>query len=286
MNFPITATADLSALANLDQLLADNAEKGIRAELARTVKDFGGMLIFEWTKGATIALKNPGKYMQMIDDGKIYPFEDDPLHFVIINDHPAAVYFEQGYDPFDMRKMLAAHGKTAKDGTRYMRIPFGHSQGEMVRAGISEDELKEMTATERRHVPMSAGDYVFWKQKTFAGDRLTDLGDVGKRRKYFSFQTGDLARREGIYGRKTVDYTWKSSKFEGAQKFVDNAGTTKGFMTFRTISEKSDPDAWIHPGLRAMHIAGHAVETIAPLFINAVAETVEKAFRQAGFPTS
>lgn len=123
---------------------------------------------------------------------------------------------------------------------------------------------------------------------------MQDVGDVGKRRKYFFGVDPILAReRAGTRGVETfykggkahasgVSYEWKSSPFENLTRFEDKDGKTKEYMTFRTISDKSDPDAWIHPGIRAMNIAGNAVQAVRPQFDKAIAEVIEKAFRGIG----
>ena len=38
----------------------------------------------------------------------------------------------------------------------------------------------------------------------------------------------------------------------------------------------------MHPGIRAMHIAGSAAETVRPQFERACAELVQRAFREIG----
>ena len=274
MQFEVSFEIDLSVLANLSRLM-----ESIRPGLAAIVRDTGSLTVAQWTREASLALKNPSTYIQKIEDGLEYPFDGDPLHLVIVNRHAAAAFFEEGYDAFDMKKMLStsAKVKTGKDGKRYLHIPFQHSEQSLQKAGIDPKEYRTLAASK-----MIAGA----SSKTKWGERLTDMGNLGKQRKFFSVSTGKLARFDNKgtdTGSKlgTVDYTWKASPFENVSRFEDRGGQTSHYSSFRTISENSDPAAWIHPGLRAMRIAETTAKVIRPQFERAVAETVRKTIQAA-----
>jgi len=49
-------------------------------------------------------------------------------------------------------------------------------------------------------------------------------------------------------------YTWKTSPFENIKKTAGPGGRG-AYMTFRRVSEKSDPNSWIHPGFRTLNLA-------------------------------
>ena len=133
MNFGITANIDLSAFQALEEIAGR-----LESRLAKTVETSGNQLVAEWSKEARIALKNPSGYVLKIAEGTHYPFNNNPLHFVIENDHPAVVFLEEGTVAFDMKRMLytSAHVKIGKGGKRYMSIPFGHSVDSLKSAGI------------------------------------------------------------------------------------------------------------------------------------------------------
>lgn len=295
MQFEISYDIDLSVLDNIHQALTKESLEQEDSPLALTVKALGNQLMAAWDDESVIALKNPGGYRQAIQEGVVYPFEASYLHFVIVNKfankkgEPIASLFEDGYAAFDMRRMLATHGKTAEDGHKYLRIPFGHPEERLKRAGLDPEEYKNLKGSIRLPRGERAGNPQYkW------GERLTDVGEVGKRRKYFTILEAPRSRfpfktnapAMGFSGSRfpsatTIDYTWKTSPFENLSRFVGTQGNTSGYMTFRTISEKSDPASWIHPGLRAMHIAGNAVEAIRPEFLSAVSAVAKRLIEEA-----
>ena len=144
MELSITANIDLSVFQKLEEL-----QGKMTSRLARVVQEVGDQFIAEWSKEAGIALKNPSGYQHRVQEGKIYPFDGDDLHFVIINNHPAVIYLEEGTAAFDMKRMLdtSAKVKIGKNGKRYIRIKFDHSVDSMKKAGIDPRELAEMSTT-------------------------------------------------------------------------------------------------------------------------------------------
>ena len=70
-------------MENLGKLLSPDQGGELYDSLQEIVEASGNQLIAEWHKEGTIALKNPGGYIQAIDDGLQYPYESNPLHLVI-----------------------------------------------------------------------------------------------------------------------------------------------------------------------------------------------------------
>ena len=71
---------------------------------------------------------------------------------------------------------------------------------------------------------------------------------------------------------------------------VDFQGKTQGMQTFRTISDKSDPNSWINPGIHASHIAEKSVEAVRPQFdaeisnvLQPIFDNFEQSMKNAGF---
>lgn len=251
---------DIDSLVSITDLIERNLEV--------VVQDTGNLLVAEWHKEATVALKHAGGYTQGIDEGIAYPFESDPLHFVVIHTQDIAVYLEEGTVSRDMKAILANHGTPNKtDGKRYIRIPFEHARASLIKAGVDESEINDVVA----------------RAKAGERPRLTDMGGVGVRRKYFIGNPGlrRLTMEQGIgRGGRPLHYQWKSSPFEGAMPMI-KSGQAVGFKTFRTMSEKSDPNSWIHPGIRAMHIAENAANTVEPIFERACDEAIDRAIEEA-----
>lgn len=278
--FEIKFEIDLAPLVNIGQLLSPEREGQLVQAIQGAVRDTGDALVGNWTREAMNALKTYGGYTQAITEGTEYPFEDDPLHFVVTNRHKAVRFLEDGIQAFDMKKMLqtSAKVKTSKDGKRYMSIPFEHSRESLIKAGIDPEEFGNLAGSERTaRLNVSEPNAYRW------GERLQDMGNLGKRRKYFianpSLRALAAGRKWGSRG--LVSYEWKSSPFENVYRFKDTQGKTSGYVSFRTISENSDENAWIHPGIRAMHIAEKAVADVKPMFQSRCSEAVKSAIREA-----
>jgi hypothetical protein len=255
-------------------------DKGNSGALSTLMRDMGDLVIAEWHQQATLALKNPSGYIQQIDTAPQYP-DENPLHVRIENHHKAAVFLEFGTEPFDLKIMLETSSKVkvSKEGKKYIRIPFGHSKASLVSYGLG-NQAAELTAS-RKQIP-SVGD----PRRTAWGDRLK-AGGIGMRSKTFTV-TGDLAKggKNALNttgaGTRKIQYTWKSSPFENLVRMEDKFGQTSGFSTFRTISEKSDSDSWIHSGIKASHIAERTTEIVRPVLIQGLGEALQKAFNSIG----
>jgi hypothetical protein len=236
------------------------------------MQDMGGLIISEWHKQATLALKHPAGYVRQIDSNPQYPDADNPLHIRIECHHEAAFFLEVGTGAFDIKKMLGTSDKVkiSKEGKRYIRIPFEHSKMSLVEYGIGT-EAAGLMAT-RRQVPTVQNP-----RSTVWGKRLK-AGEIGRRSKIFPV-TGALARGAG---ERVIRYTWKASPFENLVRMEDKFGQTRGYSTFRTISEISDPDSWLHPGIQASHIAEKTTEIIRPVLIQSLGDALQRAFNAVG----
>ena len=193
---------------------------------------------------------------------------------------------------FDMKRMLdtSSHVKVSKDGKRYIRIPFEGKVKDYIAGGIDKDEIRAMAGS--NFVTIKYGE----REKrliTRYGDRLTDLGNTGVKRKYFTVLNATSSKFPNktnspnmgnpfteYRAATTVNYTWKSSPYENAVKMVDFQGKTVGMKTFRTISDNSDPNSWIHPGIHASHIAEKAVEAVRPQLTAEMAKVLEPLYNQ------
>ena len=267
LSFEISYDIDFGPILKL----AERISESLRDELARIVEAGGQQLEAAWIEEAGALLKNPTGYIRHIQEGIEYPFEQDPLHFAIINDHPAARLLEEGVKPYDLKKILETSSKVriSKDGNRYLVIPFTQSMASVKAAGIDPKKVRALEPSTFRRGQFPRGSLAHQANpggqphRYTWGESLNDMGDVGKRRKYFTpFQTRSGNRED------TVDYTWKTSPFERMYRF----GLTSGnqLTTFRTMSDKSDPNSWQHPGIRGMKIAEIAVKRVGPGIISEV----------------
>jgi hypothetical protein len=274
---------DLSVLSFLEK-----GNEQFQDQLQIVVRHFSEVALKTWHNEANLSLKNPTKYIAGLDNTPQYPFDGNPFHARIENQEDFAFYIEYGTKPYDMKKMLLTSSKVkqGKNG-KYLIIPFTHSKESLNAAGLGKEV--ESLAPSRRQVPTAIDP-----RKYKWGEHTSDMGNYGRERKIFSVNYDKFAQeRQGQKGVMTyyragsafasgVNYNWKASKFEGIVRMVDNQGKTSEYISFRVMSENSPADSWIHPGIRASHIAENTANIIKPQFQEAIAKVIKDSFGRTG----
>jgi hypothetical protein len=266
-------------------------EEEIKKAVPEIISNVTTLLEIQWKQEATNSLKSVERYNNSFSQKQVSPF-----HIILENNHPAVLILERGSSPYDLKRMLdtSSHVKVSKDGKRYIRIPFEGKVKDYIAGGVDKDEIRAMAGSRFVTIKTDRERRIITKY----GDRLTDMGNVGVKRKYFTVlnATGEKfpnkTNRPGMgnpfteyKAATTVNYTWKSSPYENAVKMTDFQGKTIGMKTFRTISDNSDPNSWIHPGIHASHIAEKAVEAVKMQLdaeISKVLEPLYNNFNQLG----
>lgn len=126
---------------------------------------------------------------------------------------------ETGYSSYDMKTGFSDSPKkiAKKGGGWYLTIPFRHSTNSKISQNMPKDIFKEA-------------------KKLNPGEKLTEA----------------LVSNLG-YDKQTswAGYRWKNSQYDNLVRIVKtyDSGKTRGrYMTFRRVSDKSDPSSWMHPG--------------------------------------
>ena len=146
----------------------------------------------------------------------------------------AAKRIEEGSPEYDMKKSLATAPKarTAKDGSKYLIIPFRH--------GIPG--TRGMPA-------MPKAVYKLAKAMSFShhlGVVGSRLSATGHQVPLFGYQWGDRLGK----GLAPKSKPWHvTDPYAGMVRFKDatKAKTAAGYITFRVMSEKSSARSWIRP---------------------------------------
>ncbi|WP_052269367.1 hypothetical protein [Geobacter anodireducens] len=145
---------------------------------------------------------------------------------------------EYGKGPWDMKPMLLGGPKvkTGKNGSRYNTIPFRHGTSPKHAPNSNFKPMPKDIYAEARKLKASVrdGNRIVW------GGKLT-----GTEERYAPGKT------------PSTGYQHKAGRFEGMvriEKEYERATQSK-YLTFRRVSSNSDPQAWVHPGYKAHHIA-------------------------------
>ena len=75
-----------------------------------------------------------------------------------------------------------------------------------------------------------------------------------------SFREPEVKSVPKLESQKFTEYKHKSSKFEGAVRIKDAVTGQNRYMSFRRVSDNSDPASWIHPGFEPHKFAEAALD--------------------------
>lgn len=141
---------------------------------------------------------------------------------------------ESGFGPFDMKDpgfRNSVHAKPRKDGTGwYLTIPFRHRTPGTVGSAVGGQAMP--------------ADIYAQARVLMAGQRLTGTE--------FNYPPGV----------SWTGYQHKNGIYEGMVRNVKtyDKATQSTYFTFRRVSDRSDPDSWMHPGFPGIQ----AVDVVEP----------------------
>ena len=152
--------------------------------------------------------------------------------------------FEFGMNSFDMKAVRpgwlgGSKAKTAKDGHKYVVIPFRHSTSSSDRFAYT-GKAKAVDPDLKRQLRQAVRDYGL--------DRMTRLG-TGQ---VVSGVTARIPNRAPVH-----QYLKGMVRTQKPMAGTTSTGKQRGsstLTTFRVMSERSSPDSWIHPGLAAANL--------------------------------
>ncbi len=147
---------------------------------------------------------------------------------------------ESGFPAFDMKEGIlnGPKAKTGKNGNRYSTIPFyvgtPTALEENFNGGLMPKEIYKQMKNRDAGVPLEA----------------SELKSPFDQRKVHEVQTGP---------QQWEVYQHKSPIYEGLTKKTDAVTKQNTYMSFRRVSDASDPSAFYHPGIEARHLADRAL---------------------------
>lgn len=183
------------------------------------------MMRYEWLSVAQNELKST---LESYKAGLREPVMTDPLKGFIELQGTFPNMVETGYTGFDIKDGFANSPKRKKkngennDAGWYFTVPFRHYTSSSLGQTMPKDILKEARKLQHKQTLSSA-----------------------------------LVRRLGYHPQTShTGYTWKNAQYDSLQRIVKeyDSGKKHGqYITFRRVSDKSDPRSWIHPGYKGLH---------------------------------
>lgn len=219
------------------------------------VKDVAAAFYYEWGMKAKNSLSSTrNQYinsLQVVDDGLF------KASVILRYDNKLVKMIEEGASPFDMKRGFKNSSKVkySKDGGWYLTVPFRYaastSLGEdEIFSGILPPSVYEVAVRKETDIPY------------YSGSRSSGL-----KTEELPAQHREPNVRAYIPETKTTPafeaYKNKTAQFAGLIKVKDGTtGQTRGYMTFRRVSENSDKNSWIHKGLLKRDFAQQALESL------------------------
>lgn len=289
--FNIEYQYDLTALQEMIAVV-EARMKEPQSNLIEAMKTAGNYVMNEWIRTAeTKFTHSNGGYAQGIVDGVKYPYQNDPLHFAIIHTQPYALYLEQGYEPYDMKKMLETSSKVriSKKGHKYLVIPFNHGNPNAVTKNAMPDDIYKQAKTLNQSVV--TGRFMEGIQqgaKTFREAQILRAHNPNKveRNKYMwggrltdntprSIYDGMVRFNSDVQSVRAT-YTKETSigKFTINKTVTQKTGNTYStYFTFRVMSEISE--GWQNRGMRPMNILKETKERVEAPVKNLIAQGIK-----------
>ena len=182
---------------------------------------------------------------------------------------------EGGASPWDMKLhfMTGPAAKQKKDGGWYTTIPFQFATAQA---------LGESTIFSGK-MPSSIEQAV--KAKPFKRDSLgvekTDPLTFGELPQ--QYQARETHRVAIPQSKEFLEYKRKTAQHEGIIRIKNPTSkkTSSSYVSFRRVSDKSDANAWIHPGFKPLNLGMKAVQELN--LPNVIGNAIDNALSNLGF---
>ena len=241
MNDILPIHIDLSEVAEAMKLQVKQCYALDEYVLDRVVERYGKL----WEDEVKQNLRSTrGDYLRAMSFQRL-SFQEAEFTLHYSEENPVPIMIEVGTSPFDIKEgfRTSLKSKDKKGGGWYLPVPF--------RLATSE-ALAESSVFSGR-LPKAVQDAVRKFGRLTPENIPQAYGSIGQR---------ELINRMGM---QVEAYKHKFSIYAGLQR-RDISSTTKekrgGYMTFRRVSDKSDPNSWWHRGFEKHDFMGKAFQKL------------------------
>ncbi len=265
----VSIQAELPALDNIIAALSNRNRLPYTREAVRTATvDLIQATWIQYASGVEVSYSGgtfrvgvlTGEYVRSIQDGLRFP-GDLTGEVFSTSKHGAAI--ESGQEAKDMKPKLLASpkAKVGVNGKKYITIPFRHgAPGSSTMAAMPKqihDQAKKLNFS-RVTASLPTRTYSW-------GGRIKE-DDTGKR------------SHSGAH--PGAGYSWKTGKYQGMVK-AGSAGQTQ-YLTFRRVSENSDPKSWRRPTIKPKPIREAVIENTREQVQDMIIQGFQKDLAAAG----
>lgn len=221
--------------------MCNNIAKSMAASFAGRLEEEANLVLHQTRRRYVNAIS-------LVDEGRLsgtvlLDFSKDPVVGMI----------EQGASAFDQKESMLRSSKVkiGNRGGKYITIPFRFSTPDAV---ADSDVFSSK-------LPEEVYEVLKNKETNIATGSGTRSEGLKTKELPVQFQSPKVrAEIKDSAGKKLFDaYTHKTSIYTGAIKTKDGVTGQNSYNSFRRISENSDKNAWIHPGIEKHNLVGKAL---------------------------
>jgi len=229
-------------------------------------------------------------------------FSNDGLKGYIFLANKKALMIEEGLSPFDMKTGFANSEKAKRTETNkeklqkkgkqkwmekgwHLTIPFRlgvpESIGEEFSGNLNDSiyniALRDLEKKVSQRAENTKTGESFIKNK-YSGIGINQLANLNK-----GYEIPSINRRDKWTSPAPPIYTHKSAMFEGVTKIEEVYKKTvqSTYLKFRRVSSNSDPNSWMHPGIKAHKYFDKVMQEID--FDQETSNYIDKVLLQLGF---
>ena len=250
---PIFISVNINQQDILDQYQI--SKKEVEDVIDFTVKEITVAFADQWQAQAKADLKSTrSRYIQnlkVIDEGRmqgavVLDYTHDPLIKMI----------EEGHDAYDLKLAFEKSNKKhiKKDGGWYLTVPFQIGTPDVqVESGFANTMPNEVYNIAKNKPTSSVTN-------RSQGLTATEIGSGNGVPQNYQIPKTRAAIINIPKSQAFEEYKHKTTLFQGVVKTTDSVTGQNSYTSFRRVSDKSDPNSWIHPGFTAANLAEKAFD--------------------------
>ena len=245
----------------------DISSEQMESVLDAVVKEITASFARKWEEEAKLGLHSSRERylanLKVIDEGRmtgvvLLDYTKDPLVRMI----------EEGASAFDQKEGFAKSDKRIEkdDGGWYLTIPLSQKTQGTDSTWSGSVMPKEVYQAVKKLDPGKS------LKLSLNKDIPSQYKAPSTRAAFTSLPTS----------RQFEEYKHKSSIYQGILKIKDSTTGQNSYMSFRRVSDKSDPAAWTHPGLDSRNIGGKAYDSFNQSIEVELTQALDNALQSLG----
>ena len=260
---------NINAQDLLDQYSISKEE--VEQVIDHTIKDITAAFASKWSETAAQELKGTrDRYisnLRVVDSGR--------MSGAVILDYtkdPVVKMVEEGVSSFDIKIGFENSPKKhiKKDGGWYLTVPFTIGT-----PGTQESNFSNVMPSQIYNIARKQEiNPITNRSAGISEEQLSTTTFIEPK-----------AKPKRVIPESTAfaDYKRKASVYEGVYKSKDQVTGQNVYGSFRRVSDKSDENSWIYPGIESKNLAEKSLDLFEPMIETITSASIDNALQYFGF---